>query len=131
MTEAERLIGSIAYCGLICKLCFLADECDGCKTQNNRCDRNCSDAGCFQKQCCETKNLAGCWECDDIYACEEGIYAQGGYSKVKAFAICMKEDGVDSFIRNILRNMEKGWSVEKGKDYDGKPIAKVLAMIRG
>lgn len=130
MNNARDLVAGIAYCGLICPLCFLADKCDGCKANDNRCDRNCSDEGCYQKKCCEGKGIEGCWQCDDIAACEEGIYSQGDHSKIKAFAICIKEDGADSFIRNILRNMEKGWSVEKGRDYDGKSVAQVLAMIR-
>ncbi|MCW8799711.1 MAG: hypothetical protein OQK71_02170, partial [Desulfobacter sp.] len=50
--EKKELISSIAYCGLICKLCFLASKCDGCKTANNICDRNLADKGCPQKECC-------------------------------------------------------------------------------
>lgn len=125
-----ELIDSIAYCGLICKLCFLANKCDGCKALNNICDRNCSDNGCFQKICCEKKEIDGCWNCENIYTCENGIYSLGNLSKIKAFAICIREDGKDLFINNIIKNMEKGWSVEKGKDYDNKTISEILSMIR-
>ncbi len=131
MNNAQGLIAGIAYCGLICPLCFLAEKCDGCKTDNNRCDRNCSDEGCYQKTCCEARGLEGCWQCDGLAACTEGIYSEGDRSKIKAFARCIQEDGAASFIGNILKNIEKGWSVEKGRDYDGKSVAEVLAMIRG
>ncbi|HRX15940.1 MAG TPA: DUF3795 domain-containing protein [Spirochaetota bacterium] len=130
-TNAEDLANSIAYCGLICKLCFLKDSCDGCKSKNNLCDRNLADKGCFQKQCCTENNYEGCWECESLYSCTEGIYSLGDYSKIKAFAICIREDGKDKFINYILENTKKGWSVEKDKDYDGKKIDEVLEMLRG
>jgi hypothetical protein len=130
MDKNKELSDSIAFCGLICRLCFLSENCYGCKTRSNNCDRNCSVEGCYQKICCERKNLSGCWECNEIYGCEQGIYSSGNYSKVKAFAICIKEDGIEIFIDNIVKNMQKGWSVEKGKDYDNKTIDKVLKMIR-
>jgi hypothetical protein len=121
---------SIAYCGLICKLCFLASKCDGCKTVNNQCEWNCSDKGCFQKSCCEENGFEGCWQCGDLQNCTQGIYQPGDHSKIKAFAICIREDGMDAFVRYVLQNQEKGLSVEKGKDYDGKPVSMVLKMLR-
>ena len=130
VTDSRKdLEGSIAYCGLVCRLCFLADKCDGCKTQNNRCERNCSDQGCFQKQCCEAGNRDGCWECADIYRCEKGIYSNGNH-KVKAFAIAIREDGKENFISHIMRNIARGRSVEKGKDFDDRSVDEVLAMLR-
>jgi hypothetical protein len=66
----------------------------------------------------------------DLRDCTQGIYHLGEYSKIKAFAICIREDGINAFVRYVLRNQEKGLSVEKGKDYDGKPIPVVLKMLR-
>ena len=131
MEKHKELSDSIAFCGLICKLCIFSVKCDGCKTKSNNCERNCSDNGCYQKICCERKQISGCWECEKIYACEKGIYSLGNYSKVKAFAICIKESGKETFVKNIIKNMKKGWSVEKGKDYDNKTIDNVLKMIYG
>jgi len=51
-------------------------------------------------------------------------------SKIKAFSICIQEDGMDYFINAVVSNMKKGLSVEKGKDYDGKKIDEVLEMLR-
>lgn len=126
----EELKQSIAYCGLICRLCFLADKCDGCKSANNRCDRNCSDEGCFQKTCCEQKGYEGCWQCLELHECEQGIFSQGALSKIKAFALCIQEDGVDAFTSYVQRNARAGLSVEKGRDYDGKTISVVLELLR-
>jgi hypothetical protein len=126
-----QLIGeTVAYCGLICHLCFLASKCDGCRTEGNRCDRNCSDEGCFQKNCCESKHFEGCWQCERLSACKEGIYRDGSQSKIKAFARCIQEDGLDAFIGFVLANQERGLSVEKGRDYDRKSVDTVLRMLR-
>ncbi len=128
--DADDLIESIAYCGLICGLCFLAARCDGCKTANNRCDRNLSDEGCYQKRCCQARGFEGCWQCWNLIDCMQGIYSSGKYSKVKAFAICIQEDGADAFMSYVLKNQAKGFSVEKDRDYDGKLVDEVLAMLR-
>jgi hypothetical protein len=124
------LAKSIAYCGLICGLCFQGGGCQGCKSTNSRCDVDLSDEGCYQKNCCLKKGFDGCWQCAELSACERGIYSLGNFSKIKAFAICIGEDGKDAFIANIARNEKRGLSVEKGKDYDGKSIQAVLKMIR-
>ena len=130
MVTSNEAIKSIANCGLICKLCFLAATCDGCRTKKNLCEKNCADEGCINKECCQENKFDGCWECNKIYGCEKGIYSLGNMSKIKAFAICIKESGEEYFIEHIMSNMEKGLSVEKGKDYDNKTIEEVLRMIR-
>lgn len=130
MMNSNQVRQSIAYCGLICKLCFLADQCDGCKTIRNSCEQNCSEQGCFQKKCCEEKQFEGCWECEGLQGCNQGMYAAGEYSKIKAFALCIQQDGMDAFVSYVLANQAAGFSVEKGRDYDGKPISVVLKMLR-
>lgn len=127
---AENIAASVAYCGLMCGLCFLADKCDGCKTANNRCDHNCSDKGCPQKSCCESRKIAGCWECHDLASCEKGIYSLGNMSKVKAFSTAIKDDGLERFTGNVVACLARGLSVEKGKDFDGIPISEVIARLR-
>jgi RimJ/RimL family protein N-acetyltransferase len=129
LSDTEQ-IASIAYCGLICRLCFRAHECDGCKTANNRCDRNCSDEGCFQKQCCAKKGLAGCWECAELPFCSEGIYSAGDTSKIKAFALSIREDGAETFVKNITACRARGLNVEKGQDFDNRSVANVMTLIR-
>ncbi len=128
--EPLTVKSSIAYCGLMCKLCFRAAECDGCKTAGNLCEKDHADEGCFQKNCCQEKGFAGCWQCSELSGCTQGIYCLGDESKVKAFAICIQQDGMDRFVACVLRNQAAGWSVEKGRDYDGRPIEEVLRMLR-
>ena len=128
--EPIKLIESIAYCGLICRLCFRAHECSGCKSAVNLCEYNCADKGCYQKVCCERHGFAGCWECADLVGCTEGIYSLGDRSKIKAFALCIQQEGVEAFAKYVLRNEGRGISVEKGKDYDDLPIPQVLTLLK-
>ncbi|HQQ23155.1 MAG TPA: hypothetical protein PLH15_04890 [Spirochaetota bacterium] len=130
MNEHYELAEYVSFCGLICRLCFMADKCDGCKADINLCEKNCSDEGCFNRSCCEAKCLKGCYDCSEIYSCTQGIFSLGDMSKIKAFSICIQEDGMDYFINAVVSNMKKGLSVEKGKDYDGKKIDEVLEMLR-
>lgn len=121
---------SVAYCGLICSLCFLAESCDGCKSTNNQCEKDKSDRGCYQKECCQKRGFNGCWECPELSSCSKGIYTPENSPKVKAFAACIKEDGLDSFIDYVLRNNREGLSVEKGKDYDNLSFSQILKLLR-
>ncbi|MBP9024242.1 MAG: hypothetical protein KBH06_13655 [Spirochaetes bacterium] len=130
MNEHFELAESVSFCGLICRLCFMSDKCEGCKADINLCEKNCSDEGCFNRSCCEAKDIKGCYECSEIYSCTHGIFSLGDMSKIKAFSICIREDGMDFFINSVLSNMKNGLSVEKGKDYDGKSIDEVLKMLR-
>lgn len=129
MLEQEIIENSIAYCGLICKLCFLREKCDGCKAADNKCERDCSDKGCFNKQCCQGNGFDGCWECSNLENCNNGIFELGDYSKIKAFSIYIQKNGKEDFIQKILRNEKNGLSVEKGRDYDNKSISEVLKLI--
>lgn len=128
--DSDSVARSIAYCGLLCRLCFLAERCDGCRTASSQCERNCSDEGCFQKQCCEARGYAGCWACGELTHCTEGIYREGSLSKVRAFALCIQEDGLEGFVAHVLRNQRAGLRVEKGGDYDGLPAETVLRLLR-
>ena len=128
--DKNQLIDSIAYCGLICKLCFRSEKCYGCKSTNNECDNNLSDESCFQKECCISKGFSGCWECSDLENCSKGIFSLDNYSKVKAFALFIQKNGTDILINAVINNMKKGLSVKKGKDYDNLKIKKVHELLR-
>ena len=101
MNEHIVLVESVSFCGLICRLCFMADKCDGCKTDINLCEKNCSDEGCFNKSCCETKGIKGCCECSEIYSCNQGIFSLGDMSKIKAFSICIRDSPLRSTAHRV------------------------------
>ena len=128
--DAAKLRESIAYCGLVCRLCFLADKCDGCKADRSRCERDMSDQGCPQKTCCRARSMEGCWQCRELPGCTKGIYSEGEMSKVKAFALYIQKEGREAFVSDIIRNTADGLSVEKGRDYDNLRIAEVHALLK-
>jgi len=49
--DINEVSKSIGYCGLVCKLCHLADKCDGCKSNKNCCGKHLSEKGCYQYNC--------------------------------------------------------------------------------
>jgi hypothetical protein len=46
-------------------------------------DRQCPEINCYQKTCCLGKRYDGCWECANLTARTEGMYAE----KQKVFSI--------------------------------------------
>jgi len=127
--DRDRIIKSIAYCGLICELCHQANECDGCKSEKNNCGKHLSDAGCFQRICCIKKNINDCWECDN-FPCDKDMYSNNHDPKIKAFARCIKEDGVENFINCVLENNKRGLDIKYQGDYDFRNETEVLALLR-
>jgi len=128
--DHQALVASIAPCGLICRLCFRADLCDGCRSDRNLCDRNLSDEGCPQRECSLERGIDGCWECPDLATCDKGIYALQLSPKVKAFAFYLRDHGAEDFIAAVVRNMERGFNVEKDRDYDALTIGGVHTLLR-
>lgn len=121
---------SIAYCGLICRLCHLKDTCSGCKSKNNCCGRHLSECGCYQYNCCVEKKLNGCWECKD-FSCGMDMFSDSHDVRLRAFVQCAKKEGVDKLAEYILRNERNGIHYGYQKDYDslGSEEA-VLKLLR-
>lgn len=47
--SVEEIKNSIAYCGLVCKLCHLKDKCDGCKSVENCCGAHLSEQNYYKQ----------------------------------------------------------------------------------
>jgi len=125
----QAIINSVAYCGLVCRLCHLADKCDGCKSATNKCGKHLSEEGCLQRNCCIEKNLDGCWQCDD-FPCNKDMYSEKYDRKIVAYARCIKEEGVEQFIKYIIKNEKVGIKYGLNKDYDFKNEDQVLDLLR-
>lgn len=113
----KEISSSIGYCGLICKLCHLADSCSGCKSDKNCCGRYLSETGCYQYNCCIDKNINGCWECID-FSCGEDMFSNSHDVRLRAFVRYAKEEGVEKLVEHILLNQKKGIKYGYKKDYD-------------
>lgn len=114
----EELKESVAYCGLVCKLCHSADSCDGCRSENNCCGRHLSSDGCYQYNCCTERGLNGCWECED-FCCEKDMFSNSHDIRLRAFVRCAKEEGIDKLTEYVWENQLNGIYYGYLKDYDG------------
>ncbi|MFX0106009.1 MAG: DUF3795 domain-containing protein [Candidatus Hodarchaeota archaeon] len=125
----QNFISSIAYCGLICKICHLSDMCDGCKSNKNRCSKHLSSSGCYQFNCCIKKKINGCWECTG-FPCNKDMYSESYSPKIRAFARCIREDGIDKFAIYILDAIKRGLDIKKDGDLDLKTEREILKILR-
>lgn len=87
--DKQALIDSIACCGLVCGLCHLRAECDGCKQTAKLCARS---SVCYQRRCCLERGLQGCWECAE-FPCGEDMHGPPHDLRIRAFVTFIKAEG--------------------------------------
>jgi len=120
---------SIAYCGLICGFCKPDGSCN-CKT-GNHCGKRLSLKGCYQYNCCTSKGIQGCWECN-IFPCGHDMMS-AEHVKIRAFVRCIKEDGIENFIGYLNNNANNGFIYHREGiigDYDLNTEEEVLKLLR-
>jgi hypothetical protein len=109
--SVEEIRESIAYCGLVCKLCSegKSGQCRGCR---EKCD------GCSIKVCAQGKKITGCWECNE-YPCNEKMFIN---KRIRAFVQCAKQEGIHSLATYLKKNCDEGIEYHKTDgsigDYD-------------
>jgi hypothetical protein len=123
--EVEKIENSIAYCGLICKMCHLSSTCQGCKS-----DFGCEEwKDCVHRKCCIEKNINGCWECEEA-PCDKKMFANGHDIRIRAFIKFMKEESPKKLIECIIENEKRGIKYGYHKDYDlKKSEEEVIALL--
>jgi hypothetical protein len=91
----------IAFCGLACAVC----------SEN----RTCVDKEwCKNLNCCKTKGISGCWECDD-FPCKGNMLDK---PRVRTFASFVKENGLEA----LLDCLEKSERAGVKYHYPGKLV---------
>lgn len=127
----EKVMKSVAYCGLLCCMCQPEDVCS-CRGDNNRCSKRLSEEGCYQYTCCTERGIEGCWACKDA-PCGKDMLAEGRV-KMRAFIRCIIEDGLRTFARYIARNEQAGIVYHRDGtifgDYDLETEEQVLCLLR-
>jgi hypothetical protein len=89
----------IAYCGLACVVCSENINCVGCRNEG------CTDKEwCKNLQCCKTKGLNGCWECNE-FPCKGNMLDK---IRIRAFAIFIKEFGIETLLKCLDKNEKAG-----------------------
>ena len=129
--EIHQITVSIAYCGLVCRLCHLSDRCDGCRSENNCCGSHKSAEGCYQYNCCTEKGIEGCWECVAA-PCDKGMFSESHDIRLRVFIKYIKRNGKDKLAERLYSNMQKGIYYGHGKDYDNlDSIEAILNKLEG
>src|SRR5665647_1285780 len=105
MDEIQQISNSIAYCGLICRLCHFAESCDGCRSDKNCCGSRTSPEGCYQYNCCIEKSIEGCWQCD-IAPCDKGMFSKSHDLRVRAIIRYIKDNSKEQLAERIYHNMQ-------------------------
>ncbi len=113
--DKQALIDSIAYCGLVCGMCHLSAECDGCKNTAKLCSRS---AVCYQRNCCIQKGIQGCWECAE-FPCGKDMHAPPHDLRIRAFVAFIQAEGAETLVDCLLRNQARGIHYGYKRDYDG------------
>ncbi len=127
IVDKQTLIDSIAYCGLVCGLCHLRDQCDGCKQTARLCAR--SDV-CYQRRCCLERGLQGCWECAE-FPCGKDMHSTTHDLRIRAFVAFIQAEGAEALADCLLHNESRGIHYGLGKDYDGKSSeADVIRLLK-
>lgn len=91
----------IAYCGFSCNHCFLGEWCGGCRSVFSCCSYGTfhENGSCPNVDCCQEKEIDGCYECDELAKCTKGFYKSdnnGAYA-CKAQALFIKKYGKEKF----------------------------------
>lgn len=118
---ARKDVDMTAYCGFSCNHCFLGEWCGGCRSVFS-----CCSYGAFQEirrcpnmDCCQEKEIDGCYECHELPNCTKGFYQpdNDGANACKAQAMFIGKYGKEKF----LHAQDKLHEV-----YDFKKVQEVL-----
>lgn len=117
----------MAYCGLACSLCCVAN-CPGCRSGG------CSDKDwCKNYLCCKEKGLEGCWVCED-FPCQGTMLDK---LRIRSFAEFIKQHGEPCMLDCLERNEKAGVAYHnEGQligDYDTAQTEKEIfdLLLRG
>ncbi len=129
---ARKGVDPVAYCGLSCDHCFLAEWCGSCRTEYNVCSyATCSPGGrCPNAECCREKGLDGCYDCDGLEDCRKGFYipSNDGAGAAKAQALYIRRHGKKEFLRAVGR-LHQRFDFEKTQEVLGRDALEGLRIL--
>ena len=113
----DEVANNIGYCGLVCTFCHEAKSCGGCKSKTNDCARHKSESGCYQYNCCVSRGIAGCWECESA-PCDKDMFSKDHDIRNRVFVKCAKAEGIRKLAQYVYINQMNGIQYGWNKDYD-------------
>ncbi len=129
---ARKGVDPIAYCGLSCNHCFLAEWCGSCRTRYNVCSFATlyADKRCPNVACCHEKGYDGCYECPDLKACTKGFYKpdNNGANAAKAQAMFIRKHGKKALLE-VHDKLHERYDFAKTQELLGQELHKGLKML--
>ncbi len=104
---------NLGYCGNHCTYCFFKD-CKGCRSVD-ACDSYSNlfaDKQCPNVVCCKSKNIDGCWQCDNLKECNIEFF-NSGENDAKAYSLFINKYGTEKYTDAIISLMSKGYDYPK------------------
>ena len=129
---ARKGIDPIAYCDFSCNHCFLGEWCGSCRTVYNTCSfaTISPDGKCPNAVCCQAKGIDGCYDCDNLEACEKGFYtpSNDGANAAKAQALYIRRHGKKAFL-NVHDRLHEKYDFSKTQEILGQDYREGLRIL--
>lgn len=130
VSQARCGINPVGYCGHHCQFCFLAKWCGGCRSSYNCCSFATLHDGntCPHVSCAKSRNLNGCYECEDLSGCNKGYYEREAEYVAKASALFIKRYGEDCYTATLKQAIKAGVNYPETFDSSGS-VKNALAIF--
>ncbi len=102
-------------CGMHCEHCFQAQWCGGCRSNYACCSYRTlfPDGQCQNIVCSQEHGLDGCYDCENLMACEKGYYSHHFEYVAKASAIFIQRYGKECFRETMEKILASGGEYPK------------------
>ena len=132
VAKARKDVDMIAYCGFSCNHCFLGEWCGGCRSVFSCCCYGtlCKMGKCPNIECCQEKNIDGCYECLELDMCTKGFYQpdNDGANACKAQAMFIRKYGKEKFIK-VHDKLHEKYDFKKTQEILGQSVEKGLEIL--
>ncbi|MCL2783386.1 MAG: DUF3795 domain-containing protein [Propionibacteriaceae bacterium] len=131
MVAAARVgINPVGFCGHHCDFCFMAQWCGGCRSVYNICSfaTICPDGVCPNVACAQMHGLDGCYQCENLSACDKGYFGQTGEYVAKATALFIRDHGEAAYTTALQTAINSGMEYPKTFDATGS-VEGALAIL--
>ena len=129
---ARKNVDMTAFCGFSCNHCFLGQWCGGCRSVFNCCSYGTlfEKGKCSNIECCENKQIDGCYECDELEQCNKGFYQpeNDGANACKAQALFIKKYGKVKFFK-VHDKLHEKYDFKKTQEILGSSLEEGLKIL--
>ena len=91
------------------------------------------DKKCPNVVCCKSKNIDGCWKCENVADCQTGFF-NSGENDAKAYALYIKKYGTEKYTERIFAIINKGYDYPRSfkdiNDIDELTLSKIFECAK-